>query len=264
LASLLSLSCAAGGSHENEATPIAPPPWSAFGAPTSVAESAAPAEAEPTSPGGSLVDLALTIADPRTRPERQWDHIVQASGDDCRAKLTESGAKFRAVPDVGKPNRNGCGIPRGVLLTRGPTGIQYSPPLSIDCSLALRLGDIERVIQEEAEEHLGAPVVRITTLGSYACRGVVGRLKGWSGGISEHSFGNAIDLATFQTKKGKIASVLRSYQPGTPEPSSVEGRFLRSVLRQVRKGAGLRVLGPDFDASHRDHFHVDAGSSPWD
>jgi hypothetical protein len=230
---------------------------------------ARPLSAEPASraaPGGAagLRPPVQAVDDeerPRTRPERQWGHIAAASGEDCRERLKQTGAKFRALPDITKPDKRGCGVPRGVIVTKGPTGITYSPPLHIDCSLALRLPEIERVVQEEANASLTAPVVRAATLGSFACRGVIGRLRGWTGGISEHSFGNAFDVSRFDAKNGKRAAVLKSMRPGE-EPTTPEGIFLARVAWRLRRELGVRVLGPNFDPSHRDHLHIDAGS-PW-
>jgi hypothetical protein len=123
--------------------------------------------------------------------------------------------------------------------------------------------DVERVIQEEAEKHLKSPIARLVTLGSYACRPVVGRLAGWSGGISEHSFGNAVDIARFEPKRGRAVSVFRDYQPGKPAEKAATW-FLRSVARRLREeGAARRVLGPEFDASHADHLHLDHGTRWW-
>ncbi|AUX28870.1 uncharacterized protein SOCE836_009550 [Sorangium cellulosum] len=237
-----------------------PAPALAGGAP------AAPPAASPGWAGPWVEDLA-DAAGLRERPpraQRQWSHIAAAAGADCRDALKQSGARFQALPDVAKPNKKGCGIPHGVLLTRGPTGIVYSPPLQVDCSLALRLADIERVVQEEAETHLGSPIARISTLGSYACREVVGRMRRWSEGLSEHSFGNAFDIARFSPKRGRAVSVLRDYVLHGSDPTTREGRFLRGVARRLRaEGAAARVLGPDFDASHRDHLHIDCGTPRW-
>ncbi len=135
------------------------------------------------------------IVDTRTHPQKQWDHIAAAAPADCRERLASTKAKFQPLPDVAKPNLKGCGIPHGVMLTRGPTGIRYSPPVSIDCSLALELEDVERILQEEAADHLGSPIASIGTLGSFACRGVVGRLRGWTGGISARPQGGASSLS---------------------------------------------------------------------
>lgn len=227
-------------------------------------EQAAPeVVAEEPAPAAPTVEAAPAPIDDRPRARRQWDHVVGAGDSECRAKLEATGAKFLAMKDITAPNAKGCGIPRGVVLKRGPTGIQYSPPISIDCSLALRLVAIEKIIQEEAEATLGEPIVRASTLGSYSCRKVIGRLAGWSDGISEHSFGNAFDLASLQPKKGAAASLLRHYEPDAESPKTKQGVFLRDVQHRIRRELRLRALGPDFDASHRDHFHIDAGSPRW-
>ncbi|KYF65632.1 hypothetical protein BE15_19145 [Sorangium cellulosum] len=252
-------SALAGGASASPAPAVAAPPVAG-------GELAPPAPAS-SGGAGAWVDHLADAAGLRERPpraQRQWNHIAAAAGAECRDALKSTGARFQPIPDTQKPNKKGCGIPRGVLLRRGPTGVVYSPPLQIDCSLALRLVDIERVIQEEAEAHLGSPITRISTLGSYACREVVGRMRKWSEGLSEHSFGNAFDIARFTPKRGRAISVLRDYVLYGKEPSTREGHFLRSVTRRLRAdGAASRVLGPDFDASHRDHLHVDCGTPRW-
>ena len=253
--------------------PVALAPWLGAGAPAlgthappadpSGLDAAAPAtSSDPHAKSGGLADLA-PILDERPRPQRQWDHVFAAGAEACREQLAATGAKFQPLPDRPKPDAKGCGSPHGVLLSRGPTGIRYSPPVSLDCSLALRLVEVERVVQEEAETHLESRIQRVGTLGSYACRGVIGRLAGWSDGISEHSFGNAIDIMRFDPVKGRPATILRGYEAGVDEPTTKEGRFLLAVARRLRREAGVRVLGPDFDASHRDHFHLDAGLPRW-
>jgi hypothetical protein len=194
-----------------------------------------------------------------TRPERQWRWIRNATDDGCRDRLRETEAKFHALDDRERPDPKGCGIPRGVILQRGPTGLRYSPPLRVDCSFALRLGQIETLLQEEAKAHFGAEVARVGTLGSYVCRGVVGRLRGWSGGISEHGFGNAVDVTHFDLVGGRRVSVLRHY----PAAARDEGVFLRRIVGRVWRDLDMRALGPDFDPSHRDHLHFDAGSRWW-
>jgi hypothetical protein len=82
-------------------------------------------------------------------------------------------------------------------VTKGPTGITYAGPLLIDCSLALALPAMEKVIQEEAVKHLGEPITRVTTLGSYSCRNI----RGWRERISQHAhrerhgYGGVLDEA---------------------------------------------------------------------
>jgi hypothetical protein len=192
--------------------------------------------------------------------KRQWENLSSVDGAQCREELKKTGAVFRALRDREKPDQNGCGIPHGVILTKGPTGITYAGPLMIDCSLALALPAIEKVIQEEAVKHLGEPITRITTLGSYSCRSV----RGWRERISQHALGNALDMAAFSTKAGSKASVMRDYEIGVEAPSTPRGRFLRAIYRRLWSEGGVtRVLGPEWDAAHRDHFHLDRGIRFW-
>ena len=109
---------------------------------------------------------------------RQWENAASVDGDACRAALTERGYRFSSATDVAKPDAQGCGVPHGVVVRRGPTGVTYAPPLRVDCSLALKLEDVERIVQEEATTHLKSPVVRIRNLGAFACRKRRSRLNG--------------------------------------------------------------------------------------
>jgi hypothetical protein len=196
-------------------------------------------------------------------PGPQWQHLSgKADGEACRAALREAGVRFRALPDRAAPDRRGCGVPHGVIVTKGPSGVSYGA-LTIDCSLALELVRAERVFQEEAQAQFGQPLTRVETLGSYHCRPKRGGFWAPAGWMSEHAFGNAVDVAAF-AGPGWRASVVRDYRPELPEPSTREGRFLRRVQARLRHDTGLtRALGPDFNAEHRDHFHLDAGPRWW-
>jgi len=192
--------------------------------------------------------------------QRQWNNVASVDGASCRADLTRAGFRFTPVVDVAAPDKKGCGVPHGVVVARGPTGILYSPPLFVDCSLARELVDIERIVQEEADRHLGVPIARIATLGTFACRHRRGR---WEDTMSEHSFGDAADLASFEPRKGRVISVARDYELGKADPSA-RASFLRAVYARLRDETKLTfVLGPEFNPEHRDHFHIDRGYRWW-
>jgi hypothetical protein len=106
---------------------------------------------------------------------------------------------------------------------------------------------IADVVQPAAQAYVGSPVIGLKA-GSYACRGRNNR-KG--GPLSEHSFGNAMDVMAFQFADGREISVKRGWS-GSPQ----EQEFLREVL--VRSCEHYTtVLGPGSDAFHSDHFHLD-------
>jgi hypothetical protein len=190
----------------------------------------------------------------------QWEHLAVEDGGACREALRKSGVRFRELPDRAAPDGKGCGIPHGVMVTRGPSGVTYSPPLVVDCSLAATLPAVEAIVQDEAQRHLGAPIVRIGDLGTYSCRSV----RGWAQRLSQHAMGNAMDLATFQPRRGRMVTVARDYVRQGDTPEKPEQRFLRAVYERLWSEAGLtRVLGPDWDRSHRDHLHLDRGLRFW-
>jgi hypothetical protein len=252
-----------------------------FGAALAVALLSSPgAPAAPlvsTSPGAPTAPLALSSPEAPAAPlvltsgtaagaasfGRQWQHLSgKADGAACRAALHKAGVRFRALPDQGAPDQQGCGVPHGVVVTRGPTGVSYGA-LLIDCSLALELVRAERALQAEAKATFGKPLARVETLGSYHCRPKRGGPSSPDAPLSEHAFGNAVDLAAF-VGPGWRASVARDYRPELSEPTTREGKFLRRVQARLRRDTSLtRVLGPDFNAEHRDHFHLDAGPRWW-
>ncbi|MEM6791196.1 MAG: extensin family protein [Myxococcota bacterium] len=231
-------------------------------APTSSALAPAPDATSP-SPSRRRIADGPTDAEVLSRPEKQWRWIREATDDTCRARLRDTAARFIGLPDRDEPNGNGCGIPRAVALIRGATGVRYQPAIRVDCSFALRLGEIETLMHEEAEARFGARVRAVGTIGSYACRDVRGRLRGWSGGISEHSFGNAVDVTHFDLDDGQRISVARHYPRDRKPAARPPGAFLRRVVARVWDEADMRALSPDFDRSHAGHLHFDAGSRWW-
>ena len=71
------------------------------------------------------------------------------------------------------------------------------------------------------------------------------------GDFSEHATADALDVADFTLADGRSISVLRDWK-GEGE----DAQFLRAV----RDGACdlfATVLSPDYNAAHRDHFHLD-------
>ena len=193
----------------------------------------------------------------------QWLNAANVEPTACLAKLAASGAKYTVLPAQTKPNAKGCGVPHGVLVTRGPTGIVYSPPLWVDCSFATLLEPIEAIIQDEARSELDTTIRRVDTFGAYVC---VTRAGPWTTrfatkpAISEHSFGLAFDMRSLTPAKGRPITVLQDYEMGVDEPVTPRGRFLRNVAVRLKRESGLtHVLTPDFDAAHRNHFHLDRG-----
>lgn len=166
----------------------------------------------------------------------------------CRRLLDRAGVRHAALP----PRRDGqCGYDDAVRLrSGGARSIALSPgEPGVSCAVAASLAMFEwDVVAPAAQRHFGAEVSRIEHFGSYSCRRLYGRDKGrWS----EHATADAIDIAGFRLSDGTRISVARDWRG--------EGAKA-AFLREVRDGAcGLfaTVLSPDYNAAHRDHFHLD-------
>jgi hypothetical protein len=104
------------------------------------------------------------------------------------------------------------------------------------------------VVQPTAQQRLGVRVAAIDHFGSYSCRRMYGRATGdWS----EHARARAIDISGFELRDGRRISVARDWLR-----KGKESLF----LHDVRDGACrlfATTLSPDYNAAHRDHFHLD-------
>jgi hypothetical protein len=176
---------------------------------------------------------------------------------DCSARLEAADVRF-TPSDL--PLRRGdrgaitCGSEQVVIYRGKAHGIRYSSPPVLTCTLALALARFEAIVQEEAEAHFHAAVVRIEHAGTYNCR----KMARFANMVSEHSYANAIDVRSMTLANGRQVSVVRHFGSTDAEPATVEGKFLRKVAhRAFDERVFSVVLTPFFDALHRDHFHLD-------
>ena len=140
-----------------------------------------------------------------------------------------------------------CGIADAVTLQQMTAA--YSPStVQLTCPLAAALAIWETdVVQPAAREILGSAVTRIDQLGTYSCRRIAGSQR-WS----RHAEGAAIDVAGFGLADGRQITLA-----GDWGRDSDTGRFLARV-RDGGCGVFGTILGPDYNAAHRDHFHMQA------
>src|SRR6516165_4191287 len=103
-------------------------------------------------------------------------------------------------------------------------------------------------VQPAAMRWFGAPVVEIKHISAYSCRGMNGNPHAH---ISEHAFGNALDIAAFTLADGRRITVRDGWR-GLPE----EQGFLRDVQAAACQRFST-VLAPGSNVYHYDHIHVD-------
>jgi len=165
----------------------------------------------------------------------------------CAASFALSGIPLQQLPS--QPLRNGCGIEDPVRL---PGDLRFSPGTPVvNCPLAAAWVIFERQgLQPSALEAFGQRVTGVRHLGSYNCRNLYHRADGRR---SRHATADALDLGGFTLADGRSIGLPRDWDsPGPP------GAFLRDVRDAACRVFGA-VLGPDYNAAHRDHFHLDRG-----
>ncbi|MBY6129274.1 extensin family protein [Qipengyuania aquimaris] len=168
----------------------------------------------------------------------------------CLADLGATGATFSPLPD--RYYGAGCKTVNSVQLSRvgGDMGqLQVTNLKSVACPLANTFASWARFgVDRAARQVLGSPLARIETMGSYSCRNVAG-----TGRLSAHSRAEAVDVGAFVLADGRRISVKNGWNA-----SKEEREFLRVIHRSACKRFGT-VLGPDYNAAHHDHLHLELG-----
>jgi hypothetical protein len=143
---------------------------------------------------------------------------------------------------------NGCAIPNPWRVS-SLSGVQLSNPATLNCGQVAAVdGWLNGTVQPAATRTFGASVVAIDVAASYSCR-ARNHVRGSR--MSEHGFGNAIDISAFTLADGRKVTV----EDGWSGPID-ERAFLRTV-RSEACGRFNTVLGPGSDRAHHNHFHLD-------
>ena len=147
----------------------------------------------------------------------------------------------RALPALGPM--------RGPNATAAITPAAVTPPATLACPLVSALDRwVSDGVQPAALHWFGSQVTEIRQIGSYSCREMVG--SGTSS-MSEHAFGDALDIAGFTFADGRKITVKDGWH-GTPE----EQGFLHDVQLYACQ-TFTTVLAPGYNVYHYDHIHVD-------
>ena len=129
----------------------------------------------------------------------------------------------------------------------GPVAMK--PAATLACPIVSALDRwLADTVQPAAMRWFGSRVVEIKQMSSYSCRGMNGHSYEH---ISEHAFGNALDIAAFAFADGRRITVKNGWH-GLPEE--------QGFLRDVQAGACQQfttVLAPGSNAYHYDHIHLD-------
>jgi hypothetical protein len=202
-------------------------------------------EIELPSQGSSSADL-VPMNTPRYRapvgsaeayPQSERYSVPPSNG---RGPAPSGSQDFSPLPRLGPAQGN-------PVAAFGPVAV--TPTATLACPIVSALDRwLADSVQPSAMRWFGARVVEIKQISAYSCRGMNGNSRAH---ISEHAFGNALDIAAFTLADGRRITVKDGWK-GMPE----EQGFLRDV-----QGAACQqfntVLAPGSNVYHYDHIHVD-------
>ncbi|KQQ68037.1 extensin [Pseudomonas sp. Leaf127] len=165
----------------------------------------------------------------------------------CDQALASSTLRYSRQAD--SPASARCPLSNTLRIQGGDVALSSSFLASCPLAVAYALFEYHS-LQPTAEAVLGQRVTRIDHLGSFACRNMYNRSEGR---LSQHASANALDIAGFRLANGQRIDLLKDWNdPGE------KGRFLKAVQQAACKHFNT-VLGPEYNAAHRNHFHLDMG-----
>jgi hypothetical protein len=149
--------------------------------------------------------------------------------------------------DEAAPRLAAFGAPARAAVTARPAAV--TPVATLACPMVAALDRfVSETIQPAALRWFSQPVVTIKQISAYSCRGMNDDPNAQ---VSEHAFGNALDIAAFTLADGHTIAVKTGWR-GTPAE--------QGFLHDVEEGACAMfatVLAPGSNAYHEDHLHMD-------
>ncbi|MFC1455832.1 extensin family protein [Microvirga arabica] len=195
----------------------------------------------------SLVGLGVTGCG-LFRFEQREPWRAQAEEACLSQRLVQPSAYMALSSKIEGPGACGMDYPFKVsAFNNGAVGLKSKVTLA--CPIIPRIDTwLDEIVRPAAEMYFGVPLADIKA-GSYSCRP---RNNQRGAKLSEHSFGNALDVMGFVLADGREVSVMKGWRGRDP----AEQEFLREAFVGACRYF-TTVLGPGSDAFHYDHFHID-------
>lgn len=179
------------------------------------------------------------------RPASSESPALSADEKACRKALRTLKVTFAVAPAV--EAKGGCALPHPIEVSTLSEAVHLEPPAVLNCETALAAARLLQTAgMAAAQKRLGARISAIEQDSAYVCRPING-----SGNLSEHAFGNALDISAFVLSGGRRVAVKKYARRKSPE-----AEFLNDI-RAAACGVFTTVLGPGTNADHARHFHFD-------
>lgn len=161
----------------------------------------------------------------------------------CRDRLRVAKVEFAEEAPLADPL--GCSLPFPIRLKNLGPDFDLEPEAVLNCAMSEKIVEFTReVIASAATAEFETRLRGLRHASAYVCRPRSGSRK-----LSEHAFGNALDISHFILEDGAEIAV-----DATREPT--RSVFL-SKIRTAACGPFKTVLGPGSDTAHATHFHFD-------
>lgn len=171
----------------------------------------------------------------------------------CAVVMATMNLEAEPLDPIGGPD--GCGIAAPLKISAFGA-IRVRPAVTLNCTMAATVYKwLTDQVQPAARSTFGSPLTQISTFSSYACRR---RNNGSTTRISEHAFGNALDIGTFRMASGETVTVEGDWSSLFSIVPVGKSAFLKQI-HQDACDVFATVLGPRADKAHYNHFHVDLG-----
>lgn len=129
--------------------------------------------------------------------------------------------------------------------------VPVSGGVETDCGVASALPAWLEAVDSYLISREDTRIAELVVGTSYMCRNVN---NGAAGNLSFHAFADALDVVGFKLEDGRFVTV----EEGWTDAVSPEGRLLR-FAHGAACANFTTVLGPEANALHRDHLHLDLG-----
>ena len=195
-----------------------------------------------------VLTAALAACSVPWKPQRPaWR--TQAEHACLAQKRVEPSAYVALANEVDGPGI--CGLTRPFKVTALQGGaVTFNATATLDCPMVAELDQwLTDIVQPSAQARFGQKVIQINSMGSYACRGMNNQTGAQ---LSEHSFGNALDIGGFVLADGQQITLVQDWWHGDEQA--------RAFLMDIHRGSCERfstVLSPGSNAFHYNHIHVD-------
>jgi hypothetical protein len=213
--------------------------------PVPAAPAAKPAtETAPAAPAGASPQPAAEGESTTPAPPR----VFQTA---CPAVITGQ-VQAKALPPIndGQCHEQSPMAVTGVLVNGRM--VEVKGGVTLNCEMASSLPGWASQVDGYLFSKQNARVKSINVGTSYMCRD---RNTGTANNtLSEHGFADAVDVTGFTLDDGRTVNV----STGWPQADQPDGRFLR-YAHDAACSMFTTTLGPEANALHHDHFHLDLG-----